>query len=295
MPCRLRLIVLLGVCLIAACQREPAAPVTNGAARPAQAVRTLAAHLRGNDLDGFTRAAVPPALHARLEAGWRDGRSRWPLDELPMDERVPALLATLSAPGAEARLQAGFDQQFARADRELKAAAVSLGLFGIQYVRSQGDYNDTDREHYLQDIAALGRWASTAPLSDPQRARVTIALISRAARRTGIAGNEDFGRLGMTTSLQRLGPFQAALKQGFARYGLDLDASLDSVQATLLEQTGDDARVRLRYRLGSDEVDTVLALQRVDSQWYLRDYLRDAEASLQPGSPVAASQVTGAD
>lgn len=294
MPCCLRVIALLGLCLLAACQREPAAPAVAGATRPVQAVRTLAMQLRANDLAGFSHAAVPPALHARLEAGWRDGRSRWPLDELPLDERMPALLATLSAQGAEARLQAGFDQQFARADKELKAAALSLGLFGIQYVRSEGDYSDADREHYLQDIAVLGRWASTAPLSDRQRARATIAQLSGAARRTGIASDADFGRLGMQASLQRLGPFLAAMKSGFARYGLDLDASLDSVQATLLEQTGDHARVRLRYRLGDGEVDTVLALQRVDGHWYLRDYLRHAQASLQPATPAAASQATAA-
>lgn len=296
MPCCFRVIALLGLSLLAACQREPAAPVADdGATRPAQAVRTLAAQLRDNDLVGFSHAAVPPALHARLEAGWRDGRSRWPMDELPLDERLPALLATLSAPGAEARLQASFDRQFARADKELKAAAVTLGLFGIQYVRSEGDYSDADREHYLQDIAALGRWASTAPLADPHRARATIAQLGGAARRTGIASDADFSRLGMQASLQRLGPFVAALKTGFARYGLDLDASLDSVQATLLEQTGDHARVRLRYRLGDGEVDTVLALQRVDGHWYLRDYLRHAEASLQSATPAAAGQATAAE
>ena len=93
----------------------------------------------------------------------------------------------------------------------------------------------------------------------------------------------------MEASLARLGPFLATLKQGFARYGLDLDATLDQVQATLLEQTGDSARVRLRYRLGEGEVDTVLALQRIYGHWYLRDYLRNAEASLQPEATEGAT------
>ena len=282
MPRRRCVLVVLSLCLLAACQRDAAEPVAGTTTRPAQAVRLLASRLRANDLVGFTRAAVPPALHQRLDAGWRDGRSRWPLDEVPLDERLPAMLATLSAPGSEARLQATFDRQFARADKELKAAAVSLGMFGMQYVRSEGDYSEAEREHHLQDIAALSRWGMTAPLADPPRARITIAQLARAARRAGIDADEDFGRLGMEASLARLGPFLAALKQGFARYGLDLDATLDRVQATLLDQTGDTARVRLRYRLGEGEVDTVLALQRIDGHWYLRDYLRHAEASLQP-------------
>ena len=298
MPRRLRVLVVLSLslCLLGACQRDAAtpAPVAGTATRPAQAVRLLAARLHANDLVGFTRAAVPPALHRRLDAAWRDGRSRWPLDEVPLDERLPAMLATLSAPGSEARLQATFDRQFARADRELRAAAMSLGQFGMQYVRSEGDYSDAEREHHLQDIAALSRWGMTAPLADPPRARATIAQLARAARRTGIDADGDFSQLGMDASLARLGPFLATLKQGFARYGLDLDATLGQLQATLLEQTGDSARVRLRYRLGEGEVDTVLALQRIDGHWYLRDYLRRAEASLQPDAAEPATLATTA-
>jgi hypothetical protein len=289
MPRRLCVLVALSLGLLVACKRDAAPPMAGTNTRPAQAVRLLASRLRANDLVGFTRAAVPPALHQRLDAGWRDGRSRWPLDEAPLDERLPAMLAALSAPGSEARLQATFDRQFARADKELKAAAVSLGMFGMQYVRSEGDYSDAEREHHLQDIAALSRWGMTAPLADPPRARATIGQLAKAARSTGIDADEDFAKLGMEASLARLGPFLATLKQGFARYGLDLDATLDQVQATLLEQTGDSARVRLRYRLGDGEVDTVLALQRIDGHWYLRDYLRNAEASLQPDVPEGAT------
>lgn len=295
MPPRFRALAVLSLCLLAACQREAAPHVAAATApRPAQAVRLLAARLRANDLVGFTRAAVPPALYQRLEAGWRDGRSRWPLDEAPLDERLPGMLSALAASGSEARLEATFGRQFARADTELKAAALSLGQFGMQYVRSQGDYSDAEREHHLQDIAALSRWGMGAPLADPRRARATIAQLAQAARRTGIVADADFGKLGMEASLSRLGPFLAALKQGLARYGLDLDATLDQAQATLLEQTGDSARVRLRYRLGEGEVDTVFDLQRIDGRWYLRDYLRHAEASLRLEAPDGASATSAA-
>lgn len=273
-----RVFAALLLCVLAACQRQP----QGGETRPAQAVQALAERLRDNDLAGFAAMAVPPALHARLEAGWRDGRSRWPLDELPLDERVPALLATLSAKGAETDLQALFDREFARAERELQAAAAALGLFGMEYVRNEGDYSAEERAHYLQDIDALSRWAADAPLADPQRARRTIALLTAAARRSHIDDDADFTALGMDASLDRLQPVFAAFKRTFAEYGLDLDASFASVDARLLEQTGDTARVRLRYRLGPGMIDSVVSLQRIDGRWYLRDYLRHAEASLAP-------------
>jgi uncharacterized membrane protein affecting hemolysin expression len=80
--------------------------------------------------------------------------------------------------------------------------------------------------------------------------------------------------------MQRLEPFAATLNQVLAQYGLALDASLTGMQVTLLQQTGDSARVRMRYQLGGSDIDTVVSLQRVDGRWYLADYLRHARAAV---------------
>jgi chorismate mutase len=271
---------LPGLLALAACQPAPAPQP--GAERPAQAVLLLAQRLRADDAAGFAAIALPPALHAQVEGGWRTGRSRWPLEELPLDAKLPALLATLSAPGAAPQLQASFDRQFARNRRELQSAAVSLGLFGVEYLRNEGDYSDAEREHYVQAVQALSRWAAAAPLSDRTRARQLIDNLTRAARRTGIDGPDDFVRLGMEESLARIGPFLGAIKQGLKPYGLDLDDSFAGMQADLVAQTGDTAQVRLRYTLGGDPVDAIVPMRRIDGRWYLDDLLRDAEASLRP-------------
>src|SRR5690606_28430815 len=81
---------LLGACLVAlpGCRPqandEVVAPADTRAARkPAQAVRQLTAHLRANELEAFAMEAVPPEMHERLVVAWSEGRTRWPLDELP--------------------------------------------------------------------------------------------------------------------------------------------------------------------------------------------------------------------
>ncbi len=85
----------------------------------------------------------------------------------------------------------------------------------------------------------------------------------------------------MDPSLNRLSPFIATLlAQLRSQYGLDLDASLRGMQVRLLEQTGDSARLRLRYQLAGSEIDAVVPVQRIDGHWYLADFLRRAEASL---------------
>ncbi len=290
--------LLACACLLAASCRPatapgepPAAPPTTAAAtRPAQAVRQLTAHLRNNELEAFAIEAVPPALHARLQVAWKEGRTRWPLDELPFGKRLPAMLHALAEPGSEAKLQQTFDRQFAGATRELRSAAITLGQFGTQYIASEASgYSADERQHYAQLIAAGGRWAAGAPLGDRERARASIVQLATAARHVGLASEADFRAAGMDASLRRVGPFAAALKQSLRRYGLDIDGGLATLDASLQQQTGDRATVRMRYRFAGEDIDTTVSLQRIQGRWYLSDYLRHAEAAADAPPPAVST------
>ena len=262
------------------------------ASEPAAAVQRLARHLHDNDLVGFARDAVPPAEYARLETAWREGRSRWPLTELPLDEQLEPLLATLAAPGSERSLQQGFNRNFANQDKDLRDAARSLGSFGVQYVKREGVYTAEERAHYAQVITALSEWGAQAPLGDPKRGAAAIPKLAAAARRTGLTSEQALREAGMSESLRRLGPFFAQAKATLASYGLPLDRSLSGLRTELVEQNGDQARVRIHYPLGKREIDTVVSLQRRDGHWYLADHLRHAEQALAAPageSPEAAS------
>lgn len=264
--------------LLAACQRDPAPAADPVPTEPTAAVMQLVDDLRRNDLVAYARHAVPPALHARLETAWREGRTTWPLTELPLEEQLPAFISLLAAPDAEKTLLASYNRQFAGADRELRSAASTLGLFAAQYANSEADYSDAERDHYVQLIQALSAWGQRAPLGDAQRIRIALPQLVAAARRTGLAGPDALVRTGMVRSLQRLGPFFARFKQVLVGYGLDLDSTLAGVEATLMEQTGDTARVRLRYTVAGQAIDAIVLTERRDGRWYLTDALRHAEA-----------------
>ncbi len=295
-----RTTLLCCACLlaVAACGRDgapgeppPAPPATAAATRPAQAVRQLTAHLRNNELEAFAIEAVPPALHARLQAAWNEGRTRWPLDELPFGRRLPSMLHALAEPGSEAKLQATFDRQFAGASGDLRSAALALGQFGTQYIDSKAaPYSADERQHYAQLIAAASQWAAKAPLADRERARASIVQLAAAARRVRLASDADFREAGMDASLRRIGPFAAASKLVLLRYGLDIDGGLDALDASLQQQTGDRATVRMRYRFAGQDIDTTVSLQRIAGRWYLSDYLRHAETAV--AAPLPATPAT---
>jgi len=252
----------------------------SGAATPAEAVLLPTRDLHDNDLAAFARDAVPPAAHRQLEAAWRAGRTRWPLDELPLGAKVPAILGALAAPGSEAKLGRDYDRQLAGAGGELRSAALALGLFGDKYVANEGDFSADERVHYRQIVAAASRWAASAPLSDPKRAHAAIARLAVAARATGLHSEADFARAGMDGSLHRLSAFETAMKDVLSGYGLELNATLAGMRATEVERDGDHARVRMQYRFGGRDIDATIGVERRGGRWYVADFLRHAEAAV---------------
>ena len=264
----------------------PASTRPSGATTPAEAVLLPTRDLRNNDLTAFARDAVPPALHAQLDSAWRAGHTRWPLDELPLGAKVPAILGALAAPGSEAKLGRDYDRQLAGAGGELRSAALALGLFGDKYLANEGDFSADERAHYRQLVAAASRWAAAAPLSDAKRAHAAIARLATAARASGLRSEADFARFGMDDSLRRLSGYERVLKQVLAGYGLDLDATLAGMRASEVERDGDHARVRMQYRFGGRDIDAVIGVERRDGRWYVADFLRHAEAAAVPASPA---------
>ncbi len=131
-----------------------------------------------------------------------------------------------------------------------------------------------------------------APLADTARADHFFTALTAAAQRSGIdgkAGNAAFAKLGMQSSLDRMSPFIATLlAQLRTQYGLDIDASLRGLNVQLLEQTGDSARLRMRYRLAKNDIDAIVPVVRIDGHWYLADFVTRAEASLMVGTGAGA-------
>ncbi|GAB3736985.1 hypothetical protein GCM10028862_22010 [Luteimonas pelagia] len=274
--------------VLAACARDTdRAPAR--ADSPAAAVERLLGFVRSGDAAGYADHAVPPALRPQLEAAWRDGRGRWPVTELPFGNKLPAMLATLSAEGSEARLHGAFDAQFAGADRELRAAAMSLSLFGSEFVRTHPRLGKDERDHYARLVEAVGAWGRDAPLSDRARAHAAIDRLAAAARESGLASPGDLRSAGMADSLRRLQPFFTAWLATFADYGLDLDAALADARIEVVEQRGRHARVRLSYTLAGEPVEARIAVRRIDGRWYPEDSLRHVQQALsRPATPMPA-------
>lgn len=277
----------IGLSLLIACRREPP-ELPGAAAEPAAAVRHLVDRLHQNDLAGYAKGAVTTQQYAQLETAWAEGRSRWPLTTLPLGGELPRLLQALSEPGAEQRLQRAFDSQIAGQGTGIKQAAHSLGLFGVQYLRNQGDYTPEQRTHYTQLVTALSDWIGTAPLADRPHAQAAIPRLVAAARATGLRNAADLQAAGMEQSLRRLGPFVKELKAVLDSYGLALDTTLAETRVGLVSQQGDRAKVHIQYPLAAEQIDTSAELVRLGGHWYLASVQHEIAPLIQPAAPAAA-------
>lgn len=278
---------LCGLLALGACKRDtidPDAP----AAEPVAALQQIARHVADNDLIGYARASVPPTQYTRLQAAWGNGHSRWPLTDLPLDGQLLPMLAALSAPDAPQRLQRAFDAQIAGQASGVRQAARSMGLFGVQYLRNQTDYSDTERAHYSQVVDVLSRWAAAAPLTDKQRAKTTITLLTATARTAGLATDAQLQAAGMEDSLRRLAPFAQAFKTALASYGLSLDETMAGLRGEVVSQQGDNAVLRIQYPLAGEQIEAQVRMTRRDGHWYLARTLEETDALLAAADAATA-------
>ena len=288
-------LLLAAVLVISGCERHPPAAQELPGAKAAAATRVqyLAQRLRDNDLVGYAKAMTTPEQYQRAEQAWREGRSLWPLTEMPLSAELPQLLVTLSKPGAAKSLQRSFDSQLAGQQHEIQQAVQSMGMFGVQYLRNHAEYTPEQRACYVQWVQALTQWAGTAPLADRDLAVKALAELTMAARKTGLDSPEALREAGMEESLRRLEPFFAVFKQVLANYNLSLDTTFEQLQAGQINQQGKIARVRFRYPLAAATIDTTASLVKLEGQWYLQRSQEELQQLLaDPAAPAAADSAT---
>ncbi len=280
--------------VMASCERSPTIGQTAAnagascvqATTPEAAVTLLTDALRINALETIPCRAVPPAMQDALEQAWREDRSRWPISELPLSMKLPAVLNALNGAAAETKLRIAFDRQFGGQTGELQSAARGLGLFAVRYIQKESSYQPDQRAHYADLIVALGDWSNHAPLGDRTLGHQAISLLVAGANASSIHDDAGLHAAGMRGSLRGLTPLYIKSKQALALYGLSLDDTLSSVQASPKDRDGDHARVHVRYLVHGEPVEADIAVERRDGHWYLGGMLADAQQALDAAPPT---------
>jgi hypothetical protein len=275
--------VLLGGC------RQDKAP-----GDPVAAVEGLADAIHDNDLVRYSRLSVPPALHEQLEARWKQSLATAPPPRPDQVADYAAWMKRLTAEDADAELYKSLDPKLTRLQQEIGAQwplmQATAGIFLKGVIQANDNLTPAQKDHASAVGAALLGALTPERITDRDRARQAIAIVTRTARDLDLPTLADARALEMEPALEKGGIGLRGLKAAGAVYGLDVDAALAGVEAKVKSAKGDSATMAVTYPLLGKSIAFEMELLRRDGRWYPADAVRKAEAELaQPlPKPLAA-------
>ncbi|HMB57287.1 MAG TPA: hypothetical protein VKM35_08750 [Arenimonas sp.] len=284
-------LLLLLLCLgLGACRRDVVAP-----GDPVAAVKGLAEAVHDNDLVRYSQLSLPPALHQQMEARWAAQLAVAPPPSAEEQQEYARWMTRLTEPGAEAKLYRDLDPKLRKFEAELGSQWPMMKATGGIFVKGVIQANDkltpSEKDHALAVSGAVLDWLKPQLFSDRDRAHQAIAVLTATARQLDLPTLAQSRALAMGPALEKGGVLLKGLKAMALIYGVDADAALAGVQATVTRVDGDVATLKVSYPLLDKTVSFDMELIRRDGRWYRADAVRSAEAELaQPLTPPAPAR-----
>lgn len=280
-------LLLLG--LLTGCGREPVAP-----GDPVAAVEGLAEAIRDNNLVHYSKLSLPPKLHAQMEQRWGVELALAPKLTDAQRKDHARYMKQIMEPGAEAKLFARYDNKLKKFQTEINSqwplmqGAAQIFVNGA--IQANENLTSAEREHAKALGKAVLKWLNPDVFNDREKARKAIAVTCRTAREINLPQAEQMHQLSMMASLEKGGIALKGLKEIGRIYDVDLDESLDNLEARLVDASadGNEASVEVSYVLLDQEIRFDIKMLRIDGRWYPADAILDAQQTLKQVLPSAA-------
>jgi hypothetical protein len=275
------LALLLLACLlgVAGCRREAVAP-----GDPVAAVKGMAAAVRNNDLVRYSRLSMPPRLHQQMEARWLTNLALAAPPTAEQESDYQHWMGRLTTKDAEDKLYQRFDSRLKKFEAEINSQwplmKATGGIFITGLIKANDSLTQAEKGHAQAVGSALLNGVTPAMLVDRDKARQAIAVLTATARELNLPTLKQTRQLEMIPALEKGGVALKGFKKIGRIYGLDLDASLDGVEARVVAVEGNLATMEVSYPLFGQQVKFELEMLRRDGRWYSANAVRSAEAEL---------------
>jgi hypothetical protein len=288
---RLKLLAVVGLSLLAlsACKMNK-----NEAAKdPVTAATDLAASIRDNDFDRLSHIMVPPDLYAKLEARYKDEAAKKPAPTAEDEAQFKTnFIDKYTAPGAEDKLFADIQPKLAQMGPQIPMGVAMMSGMASQGIAQNPKLSAAEKTQANAVLTAITKWASTAPLADPEKAKQAIKVVCGTARDLKFTTLAAMQKLSFPEVAQKAGIAFGGLRKMLAVYNFDTDKMLDSVKA--VKKSGDDnnAVVTVSYTLLDTPVSADVNMVQRDGRWYSADLIKSVEDSLANKPAEAAPPMT---
>ena len=255
---------------------------------PVTAVKDLATSIRDNDFNRLTHIMVPPADYAKLVANYQADAAKLPPPSPEDSKRFADQLAQFTAPDAEDKLFAQIQPKLATMGPQIPMGVAMMSGMAGQGIQNNDKLSASDKTQATAVLTAITKWATTAPLSDPDKAKQAIKVVCATARDLKLTTLAASQKLSFDDAVQKVGIAAGGLRKTLAVYGFDSDKALDSVKATKTSENGDTAVIAVTYTLLDTPVNGEVTMVKRDGRWYSADLVKSVEDSLAKKAAGAA-------
>ena len=281
----------LTLLLLAGCKGN-----SNEAAKdPVAAAKDIAAAVRANDFDRLSHIAVPPDLYTKLEARFKEEAAAKPKPTDAERKQFADTVTKFTEADAEAKLFAEVQPKLAQVGPQMPMMVGMFGGMAGQSIQQSATMSPSEKTQANALLTAITKWATTAPLSDPDKAKQAIKILVKTARDLKLGTLDEAQALTFQQTMQKTGGFVGGLREVLAVYAFDTDKALASVTATKKSEAGDAAVVSVSYTLMDVPVTFDVNMVKRDDRWYSADAIKNVENMLakpvgaSPASPMAMS------
>jgi hypothetical protein len=261
-------IALLGLLLLVGCR----APWDAGKAAQAKADAEAIMHsLQGPDMLRYRALTLPPEQQAALARSWPAIRRQVALDA-DEQETFNKLLTRFIEPKAEVHLQRDLNAKIkplkSEIDSKWPLMQSSLTLLLQGWIETNSQLSVSEKAHGKALVKAIIEQMPAEWLQDKDLRQRAFNQMVAIARNSGIQNYQDYNSLDYTDFHSKLANFLAGLKELGKIYGLDWNAGQQRLEVTVISQSGDTARVLIRYPLGQKWVEFPMDLIEHNGHWY---------------------------
>jgi hypothetical protein len=262
------LLIVVGLLMLSACR----APWDEAKAKQAELdTRQMMQSLIEPDMHRYRELTLPPKQLANLQQNWPAIKGKLALNA---GEQVTfnKLLQRFTENNAEKHLQRDLNAKIKRLSSEINSKwplmQTSLDLLMQGWVESSQQLSNAEKAHTRALIAAViaqmpAEWLQNKALREQAFAQMVVI-----ARDLDFENYQQFNQLSYLQFNDKLAQLIRGLKKLGLVYGLDWNAGQSKLQVKVLEQSGNKAKVQIRYPLGKKWVEFSMDLIEQDGHWY---------------------------
>lgn len=225
---------------------------------PEGAIEASTDALVSNDIGAWIELTMTPAQQEDLRASWEKLRKSEPTAR--EREQFDAAIKMLTAKDADAQLFASLQPQLVQIQGQFGWA---LTFAPMMLANLAG--GEPEAQLAAQEFAAS---LANIDLTDEAKLKQAIHCVTQAAKKLKIDDFEELRGLSFDKLTSKGSTALAGIKGVLQVYGLDLDATLESIETKVIAEEGNSALVEVRYALfGGAKSSMQMRMIKSDDGW----------------------------